>query len=50
VRVLPDGPRLSAELGISVTPFALELDAHGHVTSAGPVTSLTALGIGNATF
>ena len=34
------GSRLSEELGINVSPFALELDHEGRVIGAGPVNSL----------
>lgn len=43
VAVLDDGPRISAELGIRVTPFALVADESGRVVRAGPVTSLSFL-------
>jgi hypothetical protein len=41
--VLHDGARLSAELGVRVTPFALVADASGRVVRAGPVASLRSL-------
>lgn len=44
VAVLDDGPRISAELGIRVTPFALVADEAGRIVRAGPVSSLRALG------
>lgn len=43
VALVPDGPRLAAELGVQVRPFALVLDHAGVVLRAGPVTSLRAL-------
>lgn len=42
--VLDYGPKLSAQLGIRVMPFALVTDGDGRVVKAGPVTSLSALG------
>ena len=42
---LPAGARLVADLGIGVTPFALELDHHGVIVKAGPVASLSAIGL-----
>jgi hypothetical protein len=45
VHEFPAGARLIAELGIGVTPFALELDAEGIIVKAGPVASLSALGL-----
>lgn len=44
VTVLADGPRISAELGIRVTPFALVADEMGQIVKAGPVSSLQSLG------
>jgi hypothetical protein len=38
------GPRISAELGIRVTPFALVADEVGHIVRAGPISSLHSLG------
>jgi hypothetical protein len=43
VAVLNDGPRISAELGIRVTPFALVVDETGRVVRAGPISSLQSL-------
>jgi hypothetical protein len=45
VNELAGGVRLVADLGIGVTPFALVLDAEGIVVKAGPVASLSALGL-----
>jgi hypothetical protein len=42
--VLDGGPRISAELGIRVTPFVLVADEVGHIVQAGPVNSLRSLG------
>ena len=42
--VVAHGARLAAELGIRVTPFALVAGEDGRVVSAGPVSSLRALG------
>lgn len=44
VPLIPDGPRISAELGIRVTPFALVADADGRVVKAAPIASLESLG------
>lgn len=44
VAIIPDGARLTAELGIGVTPFALRLDSDGVVRDAMPVGSLRSLG------
>lgn len=44
VAVLDDGPRISAELGIRVTPFALVADEAGRIVRAGPINSLRSLG------
>ena len=41
--VLADGPRISADLGVRVTPFALVAGDGGRVAWAGPVTDLGAL-------
>lgn len=41
--VVSDGPRISAELGIRVTPFALVTDKDGLVIKAGPLSSLRSL-------
>lgn len=43
VTVLADGPGISAELGLRVTPFALVSGDDGTVAWAGPVTDLTTL-------
>lgn len=43
VEEIDDGARLSEELGIAVTPFALELDPQGFVIAARPVGSVDAL-------
>jgi hypothetical protein len=44
VPLLAGGPRVAAELGIRVTPFALVADDQGTVVRAGPVSSLRSLG------
>lgn len=44
VTVLDDGPRISAQLGIRVTPFALVADEAGRVVRAGPISNLQSLG------
>lgn len=41
--VVADGPRVSAEAGVRVTPFGLLVDEAGRVVQAGPVTSLQVL-------
>jgi hypothetical protein len=41
--VLDDGPRISASLGIRVTPFGLVADAHGRVVEAAPIAGLQSL-------
>jgi hypothetical protein len=41
--VVADGPRISAELGVRVTPFGLVAGGDGRIAWAGPVTDLTAL-------
>jgi hypothetical protein len=43
ITVLADGPRISAELGVRVTPFALVAGDDGKVGWAGPVTDLQTL-------
>jgi hypothetical protein len=43
IEEIDDGARLIAELGIGVTPFALELDSNGFIISAHPVGSVEAL-------
>jgi hypothetical protein len=45
VNDLPGGARLVTDLGIGVTPFALELNHAGLIVKAGPVASLSALGL-----
>lgn len=42
---LPGGARLVADLGIGVTPFGLELDKDGVILKAGPVASLSEIGL-----
>jgi hypothetical protein len=41
--ILDDGPRISARLGIRVTPFALVADEVGRIVRAGPISTLQAL-------
>jgi hypothetical protein len=43
VPALPDGPRVTAALGVRVTPFGLVSDDDGHIVWTGPVTSLNTL-------
>lgn len=43
VTVLENGPRISSELGIRVTPFALVADKAGRVVTAAPVRRLRSL-------
>jgi hypothetical protein len=43
VTLVPGGPRLSAALGIRVTPFALVVGRDGRVEQASPVNSLESL-------
>lgn len=40
---VPGGPRISADLGIRVTPFALVLDETGRTVQASPVNDLDSL-------
>ncbi len=41
--LVPDGPRVSAELGIRITPFVLVADEAGVITKASPVNSINSL-------
>lgn len=45
VSIFTDGGVLARELGIGVTPFAVELDADGVILDARPVSRLSVLGI-----
>ena len=42
--VLAEGPKISAALGIRVTPFALVTSEEGKVVQASPINSLSSLG------
>lgn len=42
--IIASGPKLGAELGIRVKPFALVADVDGRVVKAGPVANLRSLG------
>jgi hypothetical protein len=44
VTALKDGARISAELGVRVTPFAVVANADGQVIKAGPINNLKSLG------
>jgi len=44
VTALKDGARISAELGIRVTPFAVVANADGQVIKAGPINNLKSIG------
>jgi hypothetical protein len=44
VTALREGARLSAELGVRVTPFALVANADGQIIQAGPLNHLKSLG------
>jgi hypothetical protein len=43
IALVPDGPKVSAALGVRVTPFALVLGRDGRIAQASPVNSLAPL-------